>query len=138
MWGFGFFFFLQVRSTQEFILLMKTKMCLIGIYKEIILMQSFLCNFSHQHLLWCWIFYSVGFLLIHTENEILHGIDLYLDKDFIYINRKDGKQETFPFFSRVFSSTPLVNVLFTILPVFFSFFFSSDGAKSLESGGTYF
>lgn len=81
--------------------------------------------------------YSLGLLLRHTQ-EILHGVDLFLNKDFIYSNRRGGRQEAFPFFSRVFLSTCLVNVIFTTFPTFVSVSFSSDGTKLLGSEGTYF
>ena len=74
---------------------------------------------------------------MHTQ-EIVHGVDLSLNKDFIYINRRGGRQEAFPFFSRVFLNAPLVNVIFTTFPTFIPAFFSSDGTKLLGSEGTYF
>lgn len=96
-----FFFSLQVRSSQEFIL-RKDKIYLIGIYRGTVLLQSFLFYCYHQH---CsdteYLFCSL--LPLHTH-EILQDVNLCLNKNSIYINKGGGKQEASLVLPRVFFS----------------------------------
>lgn len=97
-----FFFSLQVRSSQEFILLRKDKIYLIGIYRGTVLIQSFLFYSYHQR---CsdveYLFCSL--LLLHAH-EILQDVNLCLNKNSIYINKRGGKQKAFVVLPRVFFS----------------------------------
>lgn len=131
-----FFFSLQVRSSQEFILLRKEKIYFIGIYRGTVLIQSFLFYSYCQYC--CDVDYLCCSLLLSHIHEILQDVNLCPNKNFIYINRRGGKQESFLLLPKVFLSMPSENVIFTTFPTFVWVFFSSKSTTLFGLEGTYF